>query len=58
MVTSPVDYKWSSSSCKVTGKHDSVVDFHSTYLAKGENAKKKRKKAIADHALATVQHIR
>lgn len=53
MVTDPADYRWSSYSCKVTGKYDAVVDFPPTYLAMGEN-QTDRQKSYADYIKATV----
>ena len=53
MAVDPTDYQWSSYAAKVSGTSDPVVDFHSFYLAMGDNLHE-RQKAYAEYVLDTV----
>jgi len=53
MATNPAEYRWSSYACKGEGKQDLVVDFDTSYLARGGN-ESERQVAYAEYVLGTV----
>ena len=53
MVTSPLDYRWSSYAGKVANRQDHVLDLHPTYASLGDSVAE-RQNAYEEYVLSTV----